>query len=302
MAELLPLGLAVLAFVAIVGILVHEGVFLDAQTRTIRHLRIRLGGRRTVADAMLERTGVLPLLQNVADIRRLQAVAGRGTDPRAFLQRTVRVCVAVTMIPVAADAFSVASGGDPVIAPILIPLFTAGGAVLAFVDLHRAAAHRRQEAAHSLLKMLLLWGLTNGSPVHSGERVDASDSLMVLAGTLQTPALRDMLRGEPWHQLVNGTPRSRAELLEALGTAYGIPLFIELAHVVRTVQEYGGTNPGMEYTALARTTVAQWLADKRVRLRSRAVTVLVPAAGMLLAIFLVLFSSIAYASAHGGLP
>lgn len=302
MSEMLPLAVAVLALLAMVAVLVREGAFLDPQTRTIRRLRTRLGGRHTVTDAVLERTGLLSFLQGLADIRRLQAVAGRGSDPRVFLERTVRIAVVATMIPVAADAVSAVSGGDLAIAPILIPLFTIGGVLLAFADLHQTAARRRTQASRSLVKMLLLWGMTNATPVHSGERIEASDSLLVLAGALRTPALRDMIEGEAWHQLVSDHPRSRAELLETMGGVYGVPLFTELGHAVRTVQEYGGTNPAAEYSTLARATVAQWLADARVRLRSRTVTVLIPATGMLLAIFVVLFSAVAYTSGHGGLP
>jgi len=300
-SELWPLLLAVLALAAMVAVLVREGVFLDPETRTIRRLRMRLGGRRTMADSVLDRSGLLTLLQDEADVRRLQAVAGRGGDPRAFLRRAVRICVVATMIPVVADAVSVLDGNDVVVAPLYLPLFAAGGLVLAFVDLRQAAARRRDQATRSIAKMLLLWGMTNATPVRSGERIDVSDPLLALAGAMRQPALREMLEGEAWHQLIERQPRSRAELLEALGAAYRIPLLVELGHVVRTVQEYGGSDPGREYIVLARATVKQRLADARVRLGSRTVTVLIPATGMLLAIFVVIFSAIAYASARGGL-
>ena len=47
--------------------------------------------------------------------------------------------------------------------------------------------------------------------------------------------------------------------------------------------------------------MAQRLADARVRLGSRTITVLVPMVGLLAAIFVVIFSAVAYASANGGL-
>jgi hypothetical protein len=300
-SDLWPLSAAALALVVMVGVLVHEGVFLDAETRTLRRLRVRLGGRRTVADAVLERSGLLSLLQNEADIRQLQAVAGRGSDPRAFLGKAVRICVAVMMIPAAGDAYTMLNGGDALVAPLWLPAFGVGGLVLAFADLRQTARRRRDEASRSIAKMLLLFGMTNATPLRSGERIDSGDPLLLLAGAMRQPALRAMLQGEGWHRLVNRETRSRAELLEALGAAYRIPLLLELGGVVRNVQEYGGTDPGREYIVLARTTFKQWLADARVRLASRGITVLVPAAGMLLAIFVVLFSAIAYASSHGGL-
>ena len=239
-------------------------------------------------------------LQDRFAVRRLQLVAGRG-DVQAFARRTVLLVGAVVLAGALIDSITALAGGDPLLPPIWIPIAGALAAVLSFAQLHRAARRRRDIASLQVSKTLLLFGMLRVPPVHAPDAVHAGDPLLALARAMRDRTLAELLSRDGWRQFTAVQTRSRADLLEAIGDAYGVPVLAQLAQVVRSAQEYGGSDPAVEYLATARSFTAQRLADARVRLGSRTITVLVPMVGLLAAIFVVIFSAVAYASAHGGL-
>lgn len=289
------------AIVVTVGVaLVRSGAFMTAEAVSIRRVRRRLVARPSRWSGAVTTSSAGMALQERFAIGRLQLAAGRG-DAQAFVRRTVAM-VTLSMVAVAGiDAATVLSGDGLVIAPLWIPVAGGAGAVLGLVGVQRSARRRREVASLQAAKTLLLFGLLRIVPVRGHDAVHPGDPLAALARAMRDPTLAEMLGSEQWRQFVAIAPRSRAELLEALGAAYGVPILAQLAQVVRSAQEYGGTDPAGEYLATARAFTAQRLADARVRLGSRTITVLVPMVGLLAAIFVVIFSAVAYASSNGGL-
>jgi len=86
-----------------------------------------------------------------------------------------------------------------------------------------------------------------------------------------------------------------------VSAAYRLPVLAQLAQVVRAAQEYGGGDPATEYLAAARSFTAQRLADCAGPLGFTHHHRAGADGGLLAAIFVVIFSAVAYASANGGL-
>jgi hypothetical protein len=281
-------------------ILVRSGALLTPEAASIRQVRRRLLPREGRWSTAIARSSIGHSLQERFAIRRLQLVAGRG-EPQAFVRRLVTVTVVTILGGALLDAATALSSGSAAVAPAWIVVAAALAALLTFVQLQRDARRRQDTASLQVAKTLLLFGMLRVPPVHSPEGLQPADPLMALARAMRDRTLAEMLASDGWRQFTTIQPRSRAELLEALGDAYGVAVLAQLAQVVRSAQEYGGSDPATEYLAAARSFTAQRLADARVRLGSRTITVLVPMVGLLAAIFVVIFSAVAYASANGGL-
>jgi len=291
--------LAIIAAVAALA-LVRGGVLMTAETASIRRVRHRLlldQGRWAAAAA---RNSIGRAFQDRFAIRRLQLVAGRG-DTQAFTRRLIGVAALTVAAGCVLDAVTGLTGDGMVLAPIWIPAAAAVATALSVAGLQREARRRREIASLQVAKTLLLFGLLRVPPVHSPEGLGPGDPLLALARSMRDRSLAEMLSSDQWRQMSDAQPRSRADLLEAVSSAYRLPVLAQLAQVVRAAQEYGGGDPATEYLAAARSFTAQRLADARVRLGSRTITVLVPMVGLLAAIFVVIFSAVAYASANGGL-
>ncbi|MHB8532799.1 MAG: hypothetical protein ACYDC2_08765 [Solirubrobacteraceae bacterium] len=301
MAEVWLPALLVVAVAAVAAVvMVRSGALMTAETASIRRVRQRLVPAAGWWAATVARTPIGRTLQDRFAIRRLQLAAGRG-DPQAFVRRVVGVAALVVAACSVLDATTGLLGDGLVLAPIWIPVAAAAATALSFAGLQREAGRRREVASSQVAKTLLLFGLLRVPPVHSPDALRPGDPLLALAWTMRDHTLAEMLASDQWRQVVETQPRSRADLLEAVGSAYGLPVLAQLAAVVRSAQEYGGGDPAAEYLAAARSFTAQRLADARVRLGSRTITVLVPMVGLLAAIFVVIFSAVAYASANGGL-
>ena len=301
MADLwLPSILLVSAAVLACVILIRSGALLTPEAAGIRQVRRRLLPRESRWSAAIARSSIGRTLQERFAIRRLQLVAGRG-DPQAFVRRVVTVTLVTILGGALLDAATALSTGSPAVAPMWIGVAGAAMALLTLVQLQREARRRQDTASLQVAKTLLLFGMLRVPPVHSPEGLQPGDPLVALARAMRDRTLAEMLAGDGWRQVTAIQPRSRAELLEALDDAYGVPVLAQLAQVVRSAQEYGGGDPAAEYLVAARSFTAQRLADARVRLGSRTITVLVPMVGLLAAIFVVIFSAVAYASANGGL-
>ena len=301
MAELwLPSILLVSAAVLACVILIRSGALLTPEAAGIRQVRRRLLPRESRWSAAIARSSIGRTLQERFAIRRLQLVAGRG-EPQAFVRRVVTVTLVTVLGGALVDAATALSTGSPAVAPVWIGVAGAAMALLTLVQLQREARRRQDTASLQVAKTLLLFGMLRVPPVHSPEGLQPGDPLVALARAMRDRTLAEMLAGDAWRQVTAIQPRSRAELLEALDDAYGLPVLAQLAQVVRSAQEYGGGDPAAEYLVAARSFTAQRLADARVRLGSRTITVLVPMVGLLAAIFVVIFSAVAYASANGGL-
>lgn len=301
MAEVWLPSLLLVAVALLAGvILVRSGALLTPEAESIRRVRRRLVPEEGRWSAAVARSPMGRSLQERFAIRRLQLLAGRG-DPQAFVRRVVTVAAVTIVLGAALDAVTALGSGAPAFAPAWIPAAGAATGLLAFMQLQREARRRQDTASLQVAKTLLVLGMLRTPPVHSAEALQPADPLVALARAMRDPTLAEMLDDDEWRQHTRIQPRSRADLLEALGDAYGVAVLAQLAQVVRSAQEYGGADPAAEYLAAARSFTAQRLADARVRLGSRTITVLVPMVGLLAAIFVVIFSAVAYASANGGL-
>ncbi len=281
-------------------VLVRSGALMTAESASIRRVRRRLLPSEARWGAALARSPIGRALQDRFAIRRLQLAAGRG-DAQAFVRRMVTLVLFTVAACCVVDVVSALAGSGLVLAPIWIPVAGALAVGLSFAGLQREARRRRDTASLQVAKTLLLFGLLRVPPLHGPDALRPGDPLVALARTMRDSTLAEMLASEQWRQVSDVHPRSRADLLEAVGAAYGLPVLAQLAQVVRSAQEYGGSDPATEYLAAARSFTAQRLADARVRLGSRTITVLVPMVGLLAAIFVVIFSAVAYASTNGGL-
>lgn len=301
MTELwLPTALLCGTVVAVAVALGRSGAFMTAEATTIRRVRRRLVSRHARWSGAVAGSSIGRVLQERFAIGRLQLAAGRG-DAQAFVRRVATLVMLSVFTLGVTDAVGVLAGAGMVVAPAWIPVAGILAGLLAFAGVQRAARQRREVASLQVAKMLLLFGLLRVPPVHSHDAVQPADPLLALARSMRDPTLAEMLSSEQWRHYAPAPPRSRAELLEAIGAAYGVPILAQLAQLVRSTQEYGGRDPAAEYLATARAFTAQRLADARVRLGSRTITVLVPMVGLLAALFVVIFSAVAYASANGGL-
>jgi len=298
-AWLPSLLLVIIAAVAAL-VLVRNGAVMTAETSSIRRVRRRLVRDQGWWAVAVARNPIGRALQDRFAIRRLQLAAGRG-DAQAFARRVVRVAAVTVAACSVLDAVTGLAGDGLMIAPIWIPVAGAVATALSLAGLQREARRRREIASLQVAKTLLLFGLLRVPPVHSPDALRPGDPLLALARSMRDRTLAEMLGSDRWRQMNDTKPRSRAELLEAVGAAYRLPVLAQLAQVVRAAQEYGGGDPAAEYLAAARSFTAQRLADARVRLGSRTITVLVPMVGLLAAIFVVIFSAVAFASANGGL-
>jgi hypothetical protein len=278
-------------------VLARSGALRTAEAASIRRVRDRLVPDHGRWAAVLARNPMARAFQDRFAIRRLQLAAGRGDTP-AFTRRVVGIAAVTVAAGSVLDAASGLAGDGLVLAPVWIPVAAVGAIALSVAGLQREARRRREIASLQVAKTLLLFGLLRVPPVHSPEGLGPGDPLLALARSMRDRTLAEMLGSDQWRQMNGAQPRSRAELLEAVAAAYRLPV---LAQVVRAAQEYGGGDPATEYLAAARSFTAQRLADARVRLGSRTITVLVPMVGLLAAIFVVIFSAVAYASANGGL-
>jgi hypothetical protein len=281
-------------------VLARSGALRTAESASIRRVRDRLMPDHGRWAAVVARNPVARALQDRFAIRQLQLAAGRG-DTQGLTRRVVGIAALTVAACSVLDGVTVLAGDGLVLAPALIPVAAVVATALSVASLQREARRRRETASLQVAKTLLLFGLLRVPPVHSPEGLGPGDPLLALARSMRDRTLAEMLGSEQWRQMSDVQPHSRAELLEAVAAAYRLPVLAQLALVVRAAQEYGGGDPATEYLAAARSFTAQRLADARVRLGSRTITVLVPMVGLLAAIFVVIFSAVAYASANGGL-
>jgi hypothetical protein len=310
-AELLPLALLMLAGGAAI-LFVQCGVLLTPETVAIRRARRRLGRQRDLVELMVERSVVRRALGELADVRRMLIIAGGTGDAGTWIRRTMRMALAMVAIIALGDAASVAAGNgmaipmivaDPVVGiplPVL-PLAVAAVCVLSLLDVCRKVRTRQEDAALGLQDMLLLFSMLDVAPVRDARRIDPGDPLPSLARTLKEPALAEMLEHDAWRELVPTEPLSRPELFEALGQAYGVREFSKFGKILRTTTEVGGADAAEEYIAAVRALTEERIADARVKLSSRSITQLVPALGLLAALFVVILSAIVANSVQGGL-
>jgi hypothetical protein len=280
-------------------VLARSGALRTAESASIRRVRNRLVPEGRWA-AVVARNPMARAFQDRFAIRRLQLAAGRG-ETQAFSRRVVGIAAVTVAACSVLDAVTGLAGDGLVLAPVWIPVAAVGSIALSVAGLQREARRRREIASLEVAKTLLLFGLLRVPPVHSPDGLGPGDPLLALARSMRDRTLAEMLGSDQWRQMSDVQPRSRAELLEAVAASYRLPVLAQLAQVVRAAQEYGGGDPATEYLAAARSFTAQRLADARVRLGSRTITVLVPMVGLLAAIFVVIFSAVAYASANGGL-
>jgi hypothetical protein len=300
-AELWLPSLLLATTAALAGlVLARSGALRTAETASIRRVRDRLVPDHGRWAAVLARNPMARAFQDRFAIRRLQLASGRG-DTQAFTRRLVGMGALTVAACSALDAVTGLAGDGLVLAPASIPVAAVVTTALSVAGLQREARRRRETASLQVAKTLLLFGLLRVPPVHSPDGLGPGDPLLALARSMRDRTLAEMLGSDQWRRMSDAQPRSRAELLEAVAAAYRLPVLAQLAQVVRAAQEYGGGDPATEYLAAARSFTAQRLADARVRLGSRTITVLVPMVGLLAAIFVVIFSAVAYASANGGL-
>lgn len=311
MAELLPLVLVILAGGAAI-LFIQAGVLLSPETVAMRRARRQLGRQRGLVEVIVERSVVRRVLQELADLRRLLIIAGGTGDAGAWVRRTLRLALTMVAIIALGDAASVVAGmgmaipmvvSDPLLGiPVpILPVAVATVCVLSFLEVRRKVTTRQEDAALALHDMLLLISMLDAAPIRDPRRIDPGDALPSLARTLRQPALAEMLEHDSWRELVPREPLTRPELFEALGQAYGVREFSRFGKILRTTTEVGGVDAAEEYIAAARALTEERIADARVKLSTRAITQLVPALGLLLALFVVILSAIVADSLQSGL-
>lgn len=304
------LALPVLMAVVLIGlvvVLIRSGALMTADTVTIRRLRRRPDMASAAARAAVDRLGLGEALRRNFALRRLQLAAGWGTDPQRFVERCLRLAVLFVAAPAAVDAVGIIGGQGPAVPLLWVLACGAAAPLAAYRALRREARGRRMEATQGLRKTLLLLGITGLSPVTMAGDVQVGDPLVEAAQALRGTrrrrhcVLRDMLLDGAWRDLAPRPPASRVELVRTMGDTYEVPVLRRIGDVMAVTTERGSGAAGPEYLALARDETAVALADARVRHASRRVTWLIPIAGIIGVVLMLLVSATAYTTTHGGL-
>jgi hypothetical protein len=225
---------------------------------------------RPLTERLGERAPFMRSFDDVANIPKLLAIAGRTESATGWVLRTVALSVLVMLAGFAMELVGFASRGE-----LPFPLiYCVGLAVFAFLIgylLLRIAAKRRQQS----LQAGLGGALTELAILTYNHQMSIENALDLLARSQVDPTLWGLLRDEEWRKLVvlessrlvpfREQPFvSVAAIYEKIGLAYGVPMFALLGSTMRRIDDKG-LAPRSVLTNLARTVGANNIAEMQVR-------------------------------------
>jgi hypothetical protein len=248
---------------------------------------------RPLTERLGERAPFMRRFDDVANIPRLLAVAGRSESATAWVLRSIAISVMMAVVGFAFELFGLASNHT-----LPFPLYycLAMGAIT-FTLLYlllRVAAQRRQKA----LEDGLSGALTELAILTYNHQMSIEHALDLLARSQADGHLWALLRDQSWRQLV-ALDSSRllpfreqpftsvASIYEKIGQAYGVPMFSLLGSTMRRIDDKG-LSPRTVLTNLARTVGATALAEMQVKSEQSKFRQAVPIGLMILPLLLLI--------------
>jgi len=225
---------------------------------------------RPLTERLGQRAPFLHRFDDVANIPRLLAIAGRTESATAWVLRNVALSLLVLLAGLAAD-LAVLATRRTLPLPILYCVLLAVVAFLVGYLLLRIAARRRQAG----LQAGLSGALTELAILTYTRQMSIEQALDLLARAQADGHLWELLRDESWRRLVvlDTSPllpvgerpfTSAATIYERIGHGYGVPIFTLLGSSMRRMDDKG-LSPRTVLTNLARSVGASRLADMQVR-------------------------------------
>jgi len=263
--------------------LARLGVFTSDEVRAWR----RLAGLRGYAlprsriDKAVQRAGWLEHLQTELDLERLLALANRTESPLAFLGRSMGIGLLVFGGLLFALAVGRAALGEWPAPPWLVLAIGLSVLPVSVIKL-RSSARRTKEAVGRTLGDMM----TQVAVITDTRGLQLHDAVRLLSRCARDPYLANLIDADGYKRLVAATYRSTVEMYRFIGSAYGIPLFLELAEVATT------TNVGLPerdaFTRLALAVYERRLTEARMRSARAKILVTLPVAAMLIPLLLLI--------------
>lgn len=263
--------------------LIRLDVFTPDDVRALRRLadlrgyaRPRSHLERTVA-----RMPVMRRLQAELDLERLLAVSGRGDTPLGFFGRSVSISLGIFAAVFALDALGRASLHDWPVTPWIAPLSAVLILLWRMARLRAQARESREAASRTLEDMTMTLAIltdTRGLQLH--------DAVRLMSRCAVDDSLERLLDKEGWRRLVSQTHTSTVELYRLVGSAYELPLLVQMADAQS--RAHVGVPEREIYTRLALSVYQERLADARARGARAKVLVTLPVAAMLIPLLLLL--------------
>jgi hypothetical protein len=271
---------AALAAIWVLG-LTRLDVFTPDDVRAFRRLAALRGyaRRRSLLERSVSSWPATRRLQRELDLERLLAIASRPETPIGFLGRTAAYALVSFATVFALDDLVRTSSGSWPFAPWLALVVAALVTLACIARLRSQARDVRFGAARTLEDMMMPLAIITDS---RGLQVD--DAVRALAGCASDQSLDRIVKGRAWRRLLAEGRRSTAELYRDIGTAYGIPLFIELADAQAAV--HVGVPEREVYARLAQAVYRQRLTHSRTRAARARALVTLPVAAMLIPLLL----------------
>jgi hypothetical protein len=289
------------ALAAAVGLLWIGGLWLlgaytpPALVTWRRLARYRgLADERPLGERLADHVPAVRRLQDEIDLGRLLGIAGVAQGPTAWLLKTLFVSGMACVVVLGLDEALLLSFGQLPYPPWLGLAAGAALAMLAYVNLRTQARARQRVLGRAVADSLV-----HIAVVTYHQRIPLSEALRIFARCHDDGALLGLLADDGWRRLADAAPTgpanpgnqtalpTTASTYERIGAAYGIPMFIALAAVLRRVTEKG-LSSREAYTQLARSTYLEVLAEARVQAAQAKTLIVIPMGLMIIPILLLI--------------
>ncbi|MBV8195873.1 MAG: hypothetical protein JOY80_10140 [Candidatus Dormibacteraeota bacterium] len=263
--------------------LVRLGVFTPQDVSAWRRLAALRGHSlpRTRLEKAVRRSRALQRVQSELDLEQLLADANRPQSPLGYAGRVAALALCVFAGTLFADALVRGLSGSWAAPPWIAVILGVLVLPLSLFELRQSARRTRDDVERTLGDMLMQVAVitdTRGLQLH--------DAARRLSRCARSHGLATLIDDEGYRRLVHERFRSTAELYRAIGAAYRIELFTQLADTVAT------TNVGVPereaYTRLALAVCQRRLTDARVRAARSRILVTLPVAGMLVPLLILI--------------
>ena len=288
---------ASLVVVAWVAAMAYFEVFTSADVRAWRRLAAMRGysTARSPFEKAVRNAKIVKRLQEELHLGRLLAIAAVPETPIGFLGHLAFVSFSVLVGALIGDILFRMWQGDWFLG-VGPGICLAAGAIwflIGIARLRRLARHRQTKADASLGDSLMLVGIMT-----DGRGLQMEDAVKILSRCVDDDSLETIVDNHGYRRLVQGQFASTIDLYSAIGDAYELPMFGQVADAAANTQ-IGIAERDM-YTRLAKSVYAHRLAEARERAARAKTLVSIPVAGMLIPL-LILLGAPLIASITGGL-